>query len=230
MAYLTFDNNLNEDLKTVAHNLWSSNLTGFHALNHKGVGHVAGAIGGTAAVYHQVNQANKIIGSLGPIGQQFFGKVSMPISVPITAALRIGSSLIGGKDMIDRKYFTSHFELPNSLKQQIAGWCKKAGATAFKKQNVGIGLKTLNLRQDGHELGNIHTRLATRTLGNGALTTSTTCIPIPAGKELFYYVYPTFDSSEIFDMKALKRKGEKDFEVVKLNQWKKEDSSKYRKD
>lgn len=230
MSYLTFDNNLNEDLKTVAHNLWSSNLTGYHALNYKGAAHAAGAIGGVAGVYHQVKQANKIRDALGPLGQAFIPKAVMHPAVPITAALRIGSSLIGGKDMIDRKYFTSHFELPDSLKQQIAGWCKKAGATAFKKQNVGIGFKTLNLRQDGHELGNIHTRLATRALGNGALTTSTTCIPISAGKELFYYVYPTFDSSEIFDIKALKQKGKNDFEVIKLNQWKKEDSSKYRKD
>ena len=225
MAYITF----NEDLKTAAHNIASSFFTGHHALHIKGIPHAAVAATGAGAAYHVVNKANNLFQSLGGIdGVKPF---SVGPVVPILAAIRIGSSLLGGKDLIDRKYFTSHWTLTDSLKTKIAQWCKQAKATAFKPKNLGIGLRSINLNQDGHELGNIHTRLATRAIGDGALTTSTTCIPIPAGKDLFYYVYPTFDATEIFDMKALKKVGEGDgdYTVVKLNQWKKEDSPKYRK-
>jgi len=148
----------------------------------------------------------------------------------------IGSSLLGGKDWIDNKYFNAHWTMTDKLKATISSWCKKAGATPFKKKKIDISLgfsgHTTNLRQDGHELGNIHTRLATRSIGKGMLTTSTTCIPIPAGNGLFYYVYPTFDASDIYDLKALKQTGtgRNDYKVVELIQWKSIDHNQYKKD
>ena len=171
---------------------------------------ITGGIGG----YHAKNIKNGI---------------NLGLGILYASPLSIGSSLLGGKDWIDQKYFNHHWHLPDSIKSEIAKWCKAAGATPFKKKELKFGLNSTNLRQDGHELGKQKTNLATRGFGKGALTTATTCIPIAAGNNMYYYVYPTFDASKIFDMKALKQTGtgKDDYKVVELTQWKKIDQEKY---
>jgi hypothetical protein len=193
MSYLD-TKTLNEDLKTVVHNVWTRTVgMDPHALNLK--------------------------------------------SVPLPHPVNILHTILGTTDMIDKKYFNSHWELDKSIKSKIAQWCKQAGgyfADTSAKQNRCNGLMTLstNLMNRRHTAGYTNTRLATSSLGHGILSKSTTCIPINTGNG-YYYVYPTFDSTDIYDLKVLcntEEDGSGDFSVKKLNQWNSIDHEQFRKE
>ncbi len=194
MAYLTFDNNLNEDLKTVAHNLITRTFTDPHALNMKNI----------------------------PINPHPF---------------QIFTKLVGATDMIDKSYFNAHWELTKDIKSKIASWCKQAGgylADTLAKQNKHTGPMSLsvNVANRQHTAGYTNTRLATSSFGQGVLTKSTTCLPINTGKG-YYYVYPTFDSTDIYDLKVLcntEADGSGKFSVKKLTQWNSIDHEQFKKD
>ena len=200
MSYLTI-NTLNEDFKTAVHNTFSSILFGDSKdgkINKSIKTGIQGAIG-QYAVTNFLNPLRMLIG-MAPIS---------PLIIPTVVALRIGATLIGAKDIVDRKYFYSHWSIPYDLKIEIAKWCKQQDATIFTPESNG----SIN-----HTLGKNNKRLAINHANKGE---TTTCIPISAGQDnQFYYVYPIFDSSDIFDLKALKYdKRRKKYKIIDLTQW-----------
>ena len=155
--------------------------------------------------------------------------------------------LFNVRDKIDKAYFSHHWQIPEDMKKKIAGWCKSAGGTLFEDNekvnfsNVkGIFNKmkkkflytsnTITKQRD--RIGSMNTRLANRSIGKGAMTTNTIHMPIyPNGDGgLRYYVYFTYDASDIYDLKVLIRKDDgADFEVKELEQWKSIDHEQFKK-
>lgn len=206
MAYLTF----NEDLKTAAHNYIGAMVHGYHALNHKKID-----------------------------GLNYLNPYKLVPSV-------IGKLVHSNKLEHDKAYFNSMYSISPNLKSKLLKWVSgikgarpftieqsKDGADSpnFAKRTVSKGLFTFHKDED--QLAANKTRLATRSLGNGALTTCTSVYYLPAGKGR-YIIYFTFDGDSIEDAKVLCCDSSKDnpnpnYYVKEIPQWKSVRPEEYKK-
>ena len=170
---------LNEDLKTFAHNAIGSAVHGQHALNLKKI---------------------EVLGAADPF------KLSTMV---------IGKLIHSNKLEHDKAYFDSMYSISPKLKAKLLKWVSgikgarpftieqsKDGSDSskFTKRVVSKGLFTFHKDED--QLAANKTRLATRSIGNGALTTCTSVYYLPANKGR-YIIYFTFDGDSIEDAKVL---------------------------
>lgn len=179
MSYLIF----NEDAKTVAHNTISTLFTGNHMMNAK--------------------------------------DWDLPLAVmnPIGLPAAILKNLFRAKDNFDEAYFDSMYHISPTLKKKLQVWCSRIKGSSFtgdamKRRHMAnftdvAGPNKWNTR-DGVSvnLASQHTRMATRNIGKGAMTTATCFKIIPAlsGKG-HHIIYFTFDGNSIQDAKTLSFKG-----------------------
>ena len=202
---------LNEDLKTFAHNAIGSAVHGQHALNLKKI---------------------EVLGAADPF------KLSTMV---------IGKLIHSNKLEHDKAYFDSMYSISPKLKAKLLKWVSgikgarpftieqsKDGSDSpkFTKRVVSKGLFTFHKDED--QLAANKTRLATRSIGNGALTTCTSVYYLPANKGR-YVIYFTFDGDSIEDAKVLCCDVSKDkdydnkYYVKEIPQWKSVRPEEYRK-
>ena len=166
---------LNEDTKTILHNLWTRFFFGNpHALNAKSWSWFV----------------------------NFF--LSLPIN-PVNPywLLQFFASIAGFTDKIDVEYFNSMYHFDESMRNKILSWCKKNNGFKIDSDSKRYLTGFLgDFSVDDNMVGTTNVRLATRGIGKGVLTTATACIPI-IDKDGFYCVYPTFNSNKILDLKVL---------------------------
>lgn len=231
MGYLTF----NEDLKTAAHNIISTQLYGSHALNAKNYIGVTGCLWGVNPIWTLTSITTSLIG-------KFLGN-------------RNGRA---SKLTHDRRYFNSMYHITPALQKKLLSWVSKikdARPFTVKQASMDIaeddkklfsfkrtqkrGVLNLGADDNGDVLASHKTRMATRNFGSGMFTTCTSVYYLPAGKGK-YIIYFTFDGDSIEDAKVLccrntDPKAFKDglddsnFYVAEIPQWKSVKPEEYKK-